>query len=101
VRLLTRSEDFVDEDARGWFLWSLGDQSATQPPPSPQLPAALHAKLIACAGGDGGDLLAELDVDVHAATALALDAVCEHISTDAAKGFAPFALGGIAGLNSE
>lgn len=101
MRLLTRSEDFVDEDARGWFLWSLGDQSATQPPPSPQLPAALHAKLIACAGGDGGDLLAELDVDVHAATALALDAVCEHISTDAAKGFAPFALGGIAGLNSE
>jgi hypothetical protein len=78
-----------------------GRPEPTQPLPSPQLPAALHAKLIAWAGGHGGDLLAELDVDVNAATALALDAVCEHISTDAAKGFAPFAPGGIAGPTSE
>ena len=50
VRLLTRSEDFVDAEARGWYLWSLGDQSDTQLLSHPQLPAALHAKLIACAG---------------------------------------------------
>jgi hypothetical protein len=97
VRLLTRSLDFVDEDARGWYLWSLGDQSNTQPLPSPQLPAALIAKAVAGAGGAGGDFLADADVDVNAASAQALDLVCDYIATDAAKGFAPFGPGGIAG----
>jgi hypothetical protein len=63
--------------------WSKRARISSKPyaaAPSPQLPAALHAELIACAGGDGDDLLAELDVDVNAATAPALDAVCEHIS---------------------
>ena len=66
----------------------------------PQLPAALLAKLVQCAGGDAGDFLADADVDVNAAIAHALDIVCDHIATDAAKGFAPFGPGGIAGPES-
>jgi hypothetical protein len=48
-------------------------------------------------GRDGGGFLADVNVDVNEATAEALDVVCEHIATDAAKGFASFGPGGIAG----
>jgi hypothetical protein len=61
------------------------------------------AMVVAGAGGDNGDFLADADadVDVNAATALALDVVCEDIATDAAKGIAAFGLGAMAGPSSS
>jgi len=102
VQLLLRTDDQVDDEARGWFLWNVGDQSSTVSLAGPRLPAGLHASLLAASGlCGGGDLVADLQSDAPAAIAAALDCVCHTIATDSAKGYPPFARGGIAGPASD
>ena len=97
MRLLLRAGDARLEDARGWFLHAGGDQASSAPLPDAQLPAALRTAALQCAGDGNGEFVATVDIDVTGATGRALDMVCDHIATDAAKGVGPFGVGGIAG----
>jgi hypothetical protein len=98
VQLLQRHNDPADDEASGWLLCSLGDQSNAQPLTGPQLPAALQAAILAATGlyGDG-EHVAGVDAPRTMALAAALDHVCDRVASDAAEGHSPFAPGGIAG----
>jgi hypothetical protein len=97
VQLLQRHDDPADEHASGWLLCSLGDQSNSQPLTGPQLPAALDATILAVGGLYDEELIVGVDAPQTMALAAALDRVCDHVASDAAKGHPPFAPGGIAG----
>jgi hypothetical protein len=98
VQLLQRHNDPADEEASGWLLCSIGDQSKSGPLAGRQLPAALRAAILTATGlyGDG-EPVAGVDAPRTMALAAALDRVCDQIAGDAAKGHPPFAPGGIAG----
>jgi hypothetical protein len=97
VQLLQRHDDPAEEEASGWLLCSMGDQSRTEPLTGRQLPAALDAAILAATGVYDEELIAGVDAPQTMALAAALDRVCERIASDAAKGCPPFAPGGIAG----
>jgi hypothetical protein len=98
VQVLQRHNDPADEEASGWLLCSIGDQSRTQPLTGPPVPAALDAALQAAAGLYADDeVIAGVDAPQTMALAAALDRVCDHIASDAANGCPPFGPGGIAG----
>jgi hypothetical protein len=98
VQLLQRHDDPADEEASGWLLCSIGDQSNTQPLAGPPLPAALDAALLAATGLYADDEhVAGVDAPRTMALAAALDRLCDRIASDAANGCPPFAPGGIAG----
>jgi hypothetical protein len=98
VQLLQRHDDPAEEEASGWLLCSLGDQSASGRLTGPRLPAALQAAILDVTGlyGDG-EIVAGVDAPQTMALAAALDRVCERIAADAARGHPPFAPGGMAG----
>lgn len=98
LRLLSRSDDPSSEQARGWYLWGLGDQGHTEPLTGPRLPPGLlQAALLATGDDADGQLVAPADEPIASALAAALDAVCERIAGDTSRGVSPFAPGGIAG----
>jgi hypothetical protein len=98
VQVLQRHNDPADEEASGWLLCSIGDQSSSSRLSGPQLPAGLRAAILTATGlyGDG-EIVAGVDAPRTMALAAALDRVCDHIAGDAARGYPPFAPGGIAG----
>jgi hypothetical protein len=98
VQLVQRHNDPADDEASGWLLCSIGDQSGAEPLTGPQLPAGLQAEILAATGlyGDGEPIVG-VDGPRTMALAAALDRVCDRIASDAAKGCPPFAPGGIAG----
>jgi hypothetical protein len=95
VQALERADDPVDEEVRGWWRWSVGDQSTA--PDGFELELHVWQAARPALGLGPGEFVADVDVDDNAAIAAALDAVCDHIATDAAKGFPPFGPGGITG----
>ena len=98
VQLLQRHDDPADEDASGWLLCSMGDQSDTPPLSEPPEPAALDAALLAATGLYADDEhVAGVDAPQTMALAAALDRVCDRIAADAVNGCGPFAPGGMAG----
>jgi hypothetical protein len=98
VQLLQRHDDPADEEASGWLLCSIGDQSDTEPLAGPPVPAALDAALLAATGLYADDEhIAGVDAPQTMALAAALDRICDRIASDAANGCPPFAPGGIAG----
>jgi hypothetical protein len=98
VQVVQRHNDPADDEASGWLLCSIGDQSASGRLTGPRLPAALRATILDATGlyGDG-EIVAGVDAPQTMALAAALDRVCDHIAADAARGHPPFAPGGIAG----
>jgi hypothetical protein len=98
LQLLQRHDDPADEEASGWLLCSIGDQSDTQPLAGAPVPAALDAALLAATGLYADDEhIAGVDAPQTMALAAALDRICDRIASDAANGCPPFAPGGIAG----
>jgi hypothetical protein len=98
VQVLQRHNDPADDEGSGWLLCSIGDQSASGRLTGPRLPDALRAAILDATGlyGDG-EIVAGVDAPQTMALAAALDRVCDHIATDAARGHPPFAPGAIAG----
>jgi hypothetical protein len=98
VQVVQRHNDPADDEASGWLLCSIGDQSTSGRLTGPRLPAALRATILDATGlyGDG-EIVAGVDAPQTMALAAALDRVCDHIAADAARGRPPFAPGGIAG----
>jgi hypothetical protein len=97
VRLLQRHDDPADEDASGWLLCSVGDQSTTEPLTGPHPSGALDYAILVATSPDDDELIAGVDAPQTMALAAALDIVCDRIATDIAKGHPPFTPGGIAG----
>jgi hypothetical protein len=95
VQVLAHADDPTDEQVRGWWLWDVSDHGTA--PKGYELNLDVWRAARPVLGLGPGEFLADADVDDNAAIAAALDAVCDHIATDAAKGFTPFGPGGIAG----
>jgi len=81
VAVLARSSDPVDPEARGWWLWGVGDDGQADD-----------------RGGAWSQLVDEdLDVQREHLEHTAIEALAAWIGSDQAKGTDPFAPGGIAG----
>jgi hypothetical protein len=85
VAVLARSDDVVDAEVRGWWLWGVDD-----------------AGLADDRGGAWPQLVDEdLDAEREQLEHAAIAAIATHVGSDQAKGVSPFGPGGIASPSAE